>query len=331
MVVMKNKAGNQASIVLGLILLIVPGLAPNYAYSESDEVSEEEVEAISATALSAHKDAASRGRLIYRSNCLACHGRAGDGKGPAAQYLDPPPRDFTGALYKFRSTPGGELARDEDLAHIVASGVVRSNMPPFRDLLSASQIGDVVEYIKSFSEYYEDPAPEAIVIPAMGDLDDRLIEVGRNLYINLDCWTCHGPQGMGNGPSAPTLKDGKERPVKPMDLTRGDFKRGGSLEGIYKSIMTGLDGSPMPAHSDALLFPGGSSLSNEESLKGSFSEEEISELKSFLGIQPLGSELENMDEMAKTKLVESRGVALVHYVKSLKREPGIFYKLFVQG
>jgi high-affinity iron transporter len=35
------------------------------------------------------------GRQVYRANCLACHGANGDGQGPAAIALKPPPTDFS--------------------------------------------------------------------------------------------------------------------------------------------------------------------------------------------------------------------------------------------
>lgn len=37
----------------------------------------------------------SRGAALYAENCAGCHGANGDGRGPAAQGMDPPPIDFT--------------------------------------------------------------------------------------------------------------------------------------------------------------------------------------------------------------------------------------------
>lgn len=36
-----------------------------------------------------------RGAQLYRENCASCHGAQGDGRGPAAQRMEPPPVDFT--------------------------------------------------------------------------------------------------------------------------------------------------------------------------------------------------------------------------------------------
>jgi high-affinity iron transporter len=43
----------------------------------------------------AYADDPDRGEAIYLANCLACHGAALDGRGPAASALKPPPPDLT--------------------------------------------------------------------------------------------------------------------------------------------------------------------------------------------------------------------------------------------
>ncbi len=44
------------------------------------------------------------GKTVYVKWCADCHGETGDGKGAAALYMLPRPRDFTGAVYKIRTT-----------------------------------------------------------------------------------------------------------------------------------------------------------------------------------------------------------------------------------
>ena len=51
-----------------------------------------------------------RGRAVYLANCVQCHGQNGAGDGFGAPFLVPPPRDFTSAQYKFRTTGTGEPA-----------------------------------------------------------------------------------------------------------------------------------------------------------------------------------------------------------------------------
>ena len=36
-----------------------------------------------------------RGKEVFLQRCVGCHGMKGDGKGPAAQFMSPPPADFT--------------------------------------------------------------------------------------------------------------------------------------------------------------------------------------------------------------------------------------------
>jgi len=67
------------------------------------------------------------------------------------------------------------------------------------------------------------------------------------------CWQCHGKEGRGDGPSTPTLTDDKNRPIQPYDFTAASrFKCGESDEDLYRVLMTGLDGSPMPSFSSSL-------------------------------------------------------------------------------
>ncbi|MFQ5657861.1 MAG: c-type cytochrome, partial [Candidatus Methylomirabilales bacterium] len=66
------------------------------------------------------------------------------------------------------------------------------------------------------------------------------------------CPDCHGDSGRGDGPSAPTLEDYRGLHIPTTDLTNPTaFKNGNSQEDIYRSIMTGLNGTPMPSYDDA--------------------------------------------------------------------------------
>ena len=76
---------------------------------------------------------------------------------------------------------------------------------------------------------------------------------GRELFQRLECWKCHGPAGHGDGPSAKTLTDSKDDPIRPYDFQTGTrFMCGSTNEDLYRIFMTGLDGSPMPSFADQL-------------------------------------------------------------------------------
>ena len=76
---------------------------------------------------------------------------------------------------------------------------------------------------------------------------------GKQLYADAECLACHGATGRGDGPSAPTLKDGHELPIVATDLTRPTrFKNGRRPEDVYRTLVTGLAGTPMPSYADSL-------------------------------------------------------------------------------
>lgn len=48
------------------------------------------------------------------------------------------------------------------------------------------------------------------------------------------------------------MKDSRDLPIVPADLTRRPLKRGSDTQETWKSIALGLDGTPMPSYADAL-------------------------------------------------------------------------------
>ena len=76
---------------------------------------------------------------------------------------------------------------------------------------------------------------------------------GAGLYKEAGCDTCHGAKGRGDGPSAPELKDDAGHPIKPFNFASGRPMKGGQgPDAVYKTVMTGLQGTPMPGFGDAL-------------------------------------------------------------------------------
>ena len=186
--------------------------------------------------------------------CAGCHGERGDGQGENTPWLDPKPRDFTLGTFKCRSTPTGTLPTDEDLFNTIGRGLVNSNMPPW-NTFSKQQKADLVAYLKTFSPRWEkEKAGPPITIPPEPPVTIESISHGKYLFTQLECWKCHGPQGRGDGPSASTLTDNKDQPIRPYDFADSPkdarFKCGVENRDIYKIFMTGLDGTPMPSFSD---------------------------------------------------------------------------------
>jgi cytochrome c oxidase cbb3-type subunit 2 len=192
------------------------------------------------------KQALETGKRVYEESCGVCHGLLGDGQGMAAHMFQTPPRDFREGKYKFRSTPSGSLPLDSDLVRSVKAGVRGTAMVP-QDHLSDEEIGAVVQYIKSFSERFSREQPQSpIPIPAPPEKTPPLVASGRAMYKKAGCPECHGERGKGDGPSARDLR------IKPADLTQRPLKGGATPQDLYRTLMTGLDGTPMPSYKDAL-------------------------------------------------------------------------------
>jgi cytochrome c oxidase cbb3-type subunit I/II len=197
-----------------------------------------------------------RGHGLYLRYCYGCHGLHGDGNGENASFLDPKPRDFTLGVFKCRSTPTGTLPVDSDLLHTMERGVWTSGMPSWRPLSEANR-KELLAYIKIFSSRWKAEKPGTpIQIPPETAITIESIRHGGELYHKHDCWKCHGEQGRGDGPSASTLTDNKDQPIRPYDFADADdssrFKCGETNEDLYRIFMTGLDGTPMPSHADVI-------------------------------------------------------------------------------
>ena len=195
------------------------------------------------------------GKAVYVKWCAGCHGDTGAGDGPAAHYMLPRPRDFTGAVYQIRSTASGQLPTDADLMRAVDLGLPGTAMPAWAKRLSDRERRDVVAYLKTFSAFFTDTSQHATPLvfskPPSGGAE--AIKVGRQFFDSIGCRKCHGLQGRGNGTSAPTLHDDAGNPIFAADLTQNwRFHGGGETEDIYHRLRTGLDGTPMPSFSDQI-------------------------------------------------------------------------------
>jgi mono/diheme cytochrome c family protein len=185
------------------------------------------------------------GAQLYGRNCAACHGSDGRGDGPVASHLVVPPRDFTRAVFKVRSTPSGSLPTDLDLFQTISRGMHGTDMAPWVRL-SERQRWALVAYLKSLSPRFRDEALEpAVDIPASPRGRAGLRNRGEALYRQLQCRNCHGSLGRGDGPGVRAYAS--ERDVRIRDLARSYFVRGDSPKDIYLTLRTGMDGTPMGA------------------------------------------------------------------------------------
>jgi cytochrome c oxidase cbb3-type subunit 2 len=213
-----RRAGQLARVCVALLPLLAPG---NAAGGGSD---------------------LTQGREVYDRSCAVCHGADGDGAGEAAARFATKPRDFRTGVYKFRSTASGSLPTDDDLTRSIVSGLRGTAMVP-QDHLSPEDVRAVVAYIKSFSpKFAGNPAPKPLALPVQVPREDASIERGKKMYVEAGCDNCHGAEGRGDGPAVATLS------VQPANLTLRPFKAGSTPRDILRTIVTGLDGTPMPSY-----------------------------------------------------------------------------------
>lgn len=172
------------------------------------------------------------GAKIFRNRCAGCHGISGDGQGPAAEYLQPKPRDYRKGVFKFTSTPYGDRPARQDLVRTIRRGAKGTSMPAFpwmsnEDLDAVidyvfylSLRGRVEEVVASMSDDYEedeaiDPveftdalesehnrwqAANAQVVRAVSaepSYNDESVKLGRALFIKSSCYQCHGADAEG--------------------------------------------------------------------------------------------------------------------------------------
>ena len=200
-----------------------------------------------------HHGNAGAGKQLYYRYCWGCHGFRGDGNGENASYLNILPRNFVAATFKCRSTPTGTLPTDEDLYEAIDRGFNNSYMPSWITL-TAQNRADLVAFIKTLSPRWKNEKPgEPIKIPEEPKATLESIKHGSELFQKLECWKCHGQEGRGDGPSAATLTDSNDQPIRPYNFAAGSrFKCGTTNHDLYKIFMTGLDGTPMPSFADVI-------------------------------------------------------------------------------
>jgi cytochrome c oxidase cbb3-type subunit 2 len=203
------------------------------------------------------------GKEVYERRCIGCHGVKGDGNGPAATFLyKQRPRNFTQGVFKFRLTEGS-LPTDGDMLRTITRGVRGTAMPPWYDLPLNDRLS-VIQYIKyvlavdrsnpkSPVQFFDESPGEPLYIPKPPPPTTAIIAHGKEIWVQAKCWECHGKQGKGDGEKAAGLTDDPGFAIQPANLTSGQFKSGPSVTDIFRTISTGLNGTPMPSFRDS--FP----------------------------------------------------------------------------
>jgi mono/diheme cytochrome c family protein len=82
-----------------------------------------------------------KGKSVYTTHCLNCHGRMGKGDGPIGKMLIPPAANLTVLGKK----------SDQELLTTIQDGRPGTAMPSWKGNLSAQDILDVLSYVRKFS------------------------------------------------------------------------------------------------------------------------------------------------------------------------------------
>ncbi len=184
------------------------------ASEPTDELTEEPTEEPTATPTEAEPTAtpempsAVRGKTVFEDNCVSCHGPEGDGSGlPGAA-------DFTDVNFMRGEEPA-------EFYDSIRDGVKGSAMPAWGDVLSETEIWDVLYYEWSFATSPEEVAQ------------------GKAIF-GEHCVTCHGQAGDGSGFEGAA------------DFTGQEFMANESPVEFHEAVTEGVEGSAMPSWGDAL-------------------------------------------------------------------------------
>ena len=195
------------------------------------------------------------GKATFERNCAPCHGLSGDGQGPAAYLLYPKPRDFVAARYRLVST-WDFAPTEEDIFQTISRGMPGSAMPSWAHLPEETRWA-LVHYVKTFARnpfaIGPDHQPQSpgdrpsgrVEVPPETPFTELAQQNAQKLYA-ANCANCHGRTGRGDGPDR--QEDSEGFPVRPRDLSAGVYKGSPEPGEVYKRIVAGQPGSPMPSH-----------------------------------------------------------------------------------
>jgi len=86
------------------------------------------------------------GKALYEKQCAGCHGDTGKGDGAMGEELNPKPANLTDADWKHGSTDG-------EIFVVIRDGVKSTGMKPHARKMTAHQMWDVVNYVRSIAAH----------------------------------------------------------------------------------------------------------------------------------------------------------------------------------
>lgn len=214
------------------------------------------------------------GPQMYASLCSPCHGANGDGHGPGARSVWPPPRNLRRDNFRLVSSqsraptladiervirqgmPGTSMTSFEDLADrqrtLLAEEVLRLRLEGVRqrviDELQRDGISniseDIAEEVEAAVRRAATPG-EIVRVPSFGFANSQDTDRGQRVYRQQRCGSCHGDDGVGVWDVY--LRDDEGNATRPRDLAHEPFKGGHLPESIYLRLRLGMPGTPHPS------------------------------------------------------------------------------------
>jgi mono/diheme cytochrome c family protein len=177
------------------------------------------------------------GSISFDLYCASCHGRSGQGNGPAASSLRTAPADLT--LLEQRS--GGTFPRERVAATIDGSSGSATHGSPdmpvwgptFRALEPDGRDAVRLRNLVAFVESVQRPAAAAAGVAADRD--------GAGIYRDY-CASCHGLTALGDGPFTFALR------TVPPNLTTLAQRHGGSFP--RDTVRSVVEGVGLRSHGD---------------------------------------------------------------------------------
>jgi len=186
------------------------------------------------------------GKEAYTHYCRACHGDTGDGRGPAALGLRPPPRDFTQGKFKFAAVESGSLPNDEDFRRIVKKGLHGTAMLEWD--VPEGELNNIIQYVKTFSPKWQKEKPGTPIVappdPWKGQ-EQAAIQRGKELYhVTTQCAGCHPNYATKDDIASMTMR------LKKFQVTtfREDMYGAILKESEYRTTIAPVDEPPATAH-----------------------------------------------------------------------------------
>lgn len=171
-----------------------------------------------------------RGKAIYEQKCAVCHGQDGRADTAVGRLLIPHPRNFADPVEMARVTV-------DRMYTAIKSGRPGTAMAPWREILTETEIGDVIDYIRTL----EPPRSPSQAMSA----EKLSIEIGRRIF-ERECAWCHGANGRADTDIARLLDPPPRNLADPVAMARVDDGR------AFLAISRGRPGTAMGGRGELL-------------------------------------------------------------------------------